>query len=393
MFTVVLTAVAFALSVHAANFPTGCNLPGKSALEPVPPQICRNSLGGLHMICNAGPWIKAAEACAAFGLRLAEINDDNVLYAQELLHYCAFTQSAWIAAYNGLNAEPAMMFSKNAVAVRGSFGYLNQNYQAICQDIPINTVTTSVSTTTTVSSGTKYTFTTVTTTVHQHHYNRDNYIRPPIQKAAKQQCPPNKQCRRPNQSACNCCSDACSVGFDGLHVVYGELMSYADARAACARHGWHLADYLSGMTSGIQENLVEQCNLDASDVQFWVRSFEGVSGGDCAAVIIKDNQFYAGFGLTDFYCSEHNYMFRSVVALCQERPPLLTGSGPFEGQINTTTQTEVSTSFIHTPATTETITFTVTRRRHHYHHRHHHRHNSSSSSSSSDTSSSSSSSD
>jgi hypothetical protein len=341
----------------SATVPPGCDF-SKSPLAPVS-HLCKTSLANLHLTCFSVTWRQAAQACAQFGLRLAPLTDANILYGQELLRSCLYSDEAWIGAFGGLNAEVAMAVGRERVRVRADqSGLGGELLQVMCEDVPVDTITTSLSTTTTISNGTiTSTTTTTTTTARRHRHHHDGEL-----KSNQNNCVPcQQQQQNPPSSACHCCSAACPASHDGLHIVTGDLMTADDARAACHRYGWHLADYFSGMTSVVKEHLVRQCGLGA-EWQLWVRSFEGVSPADCVKLEVGDGRLDVVFGLTDNFC---NGVVRvGVAALCQEQPPFVTGIGPYEGRHNTTTLSLISTLAVRVPVTTTTVTKTVTCHRH-----------------------------
>lgn len=339
----------------------GCSR-GKSGKQA---QVCEFSAGPFHMLCGTFQYHRAEEECQSHGWRLASITEENLLFAQQLFPICSATPRVWIASLNGLNAEPFLMFAGNFTLMGELYSWIDEYQQVLCEDIPVITQTTSLTTTVEQSSGVVCTTTTVTTTKKAHHHHRGDgdcdrrFHGNHHQKAAEACGPRCDQCiGRPTITDCSCCSDACPVSYLGLHVVSGDRMSYADAKAACCRHGWSLADFTSGMASVIREEFRTSCTQDSSLV-LWVRSYEGVAGVNCIQVESGQEATEVRFGHTSEYCDGTTSNLRRF-ALCQEDPVFFTGVGPAVGALTTTTETIISTSHSVVPESTRTVTKTVT---------------------------------
>jgi hypothetical protein len=346
---------------------------------------CTFTTGGLHMTCTTHTWPDAQSACIKSGYRLAAITEQNLLLAQAMLLHCAYQGqydgAAFIGSENGMVGEPCLVFGWNrtvAVQSGGECGGGGLGLQVLCQEIPSVTDTTTTTTTTTLTSGVSTT-TTRTTLRTQATMPWEDLI---VEKRNVNVSDDNNgKCGDPcdknycgcAQTGCNCCSDACPTTAKGLHLIPALNQSdYSEADAHCARFGWRLADYTSGMTSLLSSYLLPSCSTSgALSVGLWVRSINGVSGFACASVdfdlsLAQGQRFVLGH--TEQYCllagASRLPQFERFV-LCQEqRGPAVTGYGPAVQWTTTVTGTSVSTSTVVVPSSTTTVTSTVACRHH-----------------------------
>ena len=335
--------------------PGACELPSKAALGgPAPPLPCEYSYGGFHVVCSPYAGMGGGEElCAQFGWRLASVNDLNALYAVDTVRACLPGNAAWVAAMNGLNADPCLKLTWYG-AISGGLTYeqCQQLSPVLCQEVPIVQSSTTTSTTTTVSSGTVTVSKTVTRIVGHPQQGRNVESREFEKKGDIQEK------RKPEE--CNDCSAVCTFSRHPDLKLIRSPVTYEYASGQCKKIGCHLADITSGMRRALQNGLNECFAGDRRRNGFWVRSYEGVSGGRCIhAASFPLDQMIINYGLTGDTCD-----FGKAFALCQCGEPVVTGAGPYEGTITSTTLSFTSTLVITVPETTTTTTTTICKRCH-----------------------------
>jgi hypothetical protein len=340
------------------------------------PDQCPYTTGGFHILCGAFPSTSAPTLCQQYGYRLAALTDENILYALQVHRQCNLGGSEWTAAFNGLNRNPCQGLFGNGTVVVGGVTCSQIPLQAVlCEEVPVvETDTVTVSTTFTTSDGTE-TVRTTTTRYPECHHDK------------KQQAPANHklvqvQGEQPPKlnTVCNTCNPVCSIPDTDLKVIKHKV-SYQRAAAECNKYGWTLADITDGVSSFLAPvpsicGLNSTTNFDQN--YYWIRSYDGVSGGYCPGVLSSPNGFGVFYPYAQADCEQLTSF--GVYPLCQCGKPAITGNGPYTGTVTTTTETSTTVLVTVVPETTVTVTSTVCRRCHR-----HHRSSSSGSSDSSNT--------
>lgn len=356
----VVAVAAFSRPATAQTF--GCAFKSAdTAANNSPDQACTFSYGGLHMTCQSYPLASAQEACIRNGWRLAQVTEQNLLWAQSMLAHCAFDGpqygQAWIGSQNGLVADPCLVFTWNRTVALESYHCWEGKRQVLCEEIPVISETTSTTTTVSVTSG--------TTTVHHHTSLFTQSTQPwedlVVEKRADSCGPCGSLCTgaNPHITTCNCCSNACEFTVKGLHLVPAEYLPYSEAEAVCCRHGWRLADFTSGMSQLVSQLFYPLCARQFEAMEVWVRSLDGVAGFECLSVLTNNTNGTAFImGHNQQYCNNNYDSDIQRFALCQEEPQAaITGYGPGVQWTTTVTATDIST-------TTETIPSTTVTRHH-----------------------------
>jgi hypothetical protein len=331
-----------------------------------PPPLCSFSTGGFHVVFANVPYANATSVCASLGYQLAALTDLNSPFALAVNEQCGW-QPKWIGSFNGLARDPCMVLDGVGGGVQASVGgyCLIQQLPVLCQEIPVVYDSVTARTTDTLTSGTL----SLTTTVTRHPTHRpclkDNL-----------HYKPDGSCR----PSCKDCTDYFDVPRSNLKILR-DPVPYDRAAAACARYGWTLADISAGLYSTLQTGSKLFNNDPLNGNTFWVRSYEGVSGGRCMSTKLFFDNFFVTFGLTTgegAKCSPG----LPVYPLCQCVAPVPTGFGPIQAVVSTVSSTVTTeTSYVTTvPETTTVQTVTVCQacefvgkpESHHHHTRHHH---------------------
>lgn len=342
------------VSKRTTQFPGSCLAkPGRKGadFQLQPPPVCLHSAGGFHVLCAGYKYWEAEEACQEHGWRLAAIQDADALYVRQVTAQCLGGINCWIGAYNGLNQNPCRSVAMNGTIISHQDAYSCENMliPVLCQEVPAITSFTTTTSTFTTSVWTVTTTTTVTRYPHRRHRKDEKVL-------LQQQ---RMQIQRP-ATQCNTCNVACTIGDTNLRIIR-KSVPFNRAAAECAKFGWHLADMTSGMQESLSQNNQPCINYDRSseDPQhFWIRSFDGVSGGLCSAIVWVNQWSAVLNSLSQEDCS---FMFTfPSFPICEcEKEPMMTGMGPFEGVSTSTTAVLTSTTVTVVPLTTRTVTKTI----------------------------------
>ena len=307
--------------------------------------VCPFSDGGFHLLNQSANSTTAASLCAQYGWRLAALTDLNYEFALNVALQCQFFDGKWIASFNGLNQDPCMYLDALG-GVQASVDPMEcvGAMRVMCQEVPVVVVEETAVTTETATSGTitRYTIVTRIPTHRPPCHHKDDIVK---------SLPTNN-----NQQQCQDCDSYVDIPRSNLKIIKVPT-SFEKAAAACARHGWTLADVTTGMYKTLRRGRQAAFGEDAYLAALWARSFEGVAGGRCLRVSVWNREMGVTFGLTPGRCK-----FREqVYPLCQCGGPLPTGYGPHQGSTTTTTTVVTTETIVPTtvPETTTTSTMTV----------------------------------
>lgn len=305
---------------------------------------CPFGSGGYHIISNLTLSAGIADACASSGWIPAEIREETEPFAAQTMAECQ-TIYAWVGAYDGLNANPCMLYAaynqeRLLIAEYGDV-CLFLALPVLCQDPIVIPASTSTTVTVTTAQGTLHITTTTTTnyaitTVTKGHCDRRS-------RPGKYQLP------YALVDGCRDCSIVCPAVANGIRVIR-RLVPYGRAQSECERYGWKWLDYTSGQ-QGDLAYLFQQCNVNSV---LLVRSFNGVAGGAVlflSRVSLALRQTLA----LGAYFGERAWGF-SGYPVCMEQPNAATGYGPWQQATVTSTSTITSTRTTTTPAVTDTLT-------------------------------------
>lgn len=363
--------------------------------------ICPISHGGFHLYCGVLPFQDAAATCESQGWRLAVLTDSNAINALATQEECsAMDTPAWIASFNGYAADPCMINSVNPGGAMAGLGVscFDARWPVLCEEIPslttqstvtaslvlstgttITTTTTTKSfpntttTTTTTSSSSSSTCSSKTTTTTsvcpqpsiQPIKNVHRAVRLPGQWILKQKEQEMQEKQQRQESYCPNCKNVCPFQRNGLRVIQG-VVGFQNAAEECHKRGWRLADITTGAAAEAAL-LILQCApptfISEAGIA-WIRSYDGVGGGNCMLGLSGLNRHESQFSPIWFYegCDE----IGEVQVLCQTNDDLDSGPAPTcDGgwvgsrrivQLNPTTTTTYTRT---TPLTTSTVTRTV----------------------------------
>ena len=387
----------------AVNAPGLCYNNTKSLPRPknrqnheLKPPVCPLNVGDLWFLCEEYSYLDAADACAAYGWRLAVIDESNEQQASQILTGCSgyFLGGAWIAGSEGVAANPCMV-----ALSYGPFGGVFTNFgsnfcnaikaPALCQEMPAQertfTVPNYISTESTRTFTTTTEVSTVTYTPSCRVCSSSESDCSSSSSSSSDTChcdSSSSDCSSSSGSACGCnhcnwgcqeewnhwkaktgekrkepycygkdCLPVCSESAIGIHILE-EATTYLQAEEECNKYGWTLLDLTNSKQFALQR-LMQQCGLEGpfSGIGY-IRSFNGVHANCTVAGSIEpfDNMI-VGMGFSGLLCRVYDVGY----PICQEQCPIATGVGADPGQF--TTADLVFT----TPSLTETvITETVT---------------------------------
>lgn len=327
------------------------NLSGKCVNATVS-GICPASFAGYHYLCTANTtWADAAGQCSKFGWQLAPVTDLDAWAAQQTMQACASSSNgtAWIASFNGLVADPCMVqaFGGAALAALGEACEASVARPVLCKQVPVETLSLASTRIQTLFTGPAHVTVTVTPSACHHRPYRRPRKHAMLQEQESSSVTPLTLSTIFNGLA-RPCSPVCPFSARGIRVVQ-EPVLFAEADAACRKHGWSLADYSSGMAGPVR-SLLANCTGPAG---LWIRSYNGVDGAACLSVA-EDSVDY---GYSPLYCDR---IIGPLYPLCQTScNPARTGLGPWEGTNTSFTMLSVTTMTTRVPLNTITVTATV----------------------------------
>lgn len=327
---------------------------------------CQFTAGNFSLVCSDQPFYSAQAVCAQREFRLAEVNDFNAAYAQQLLVKCIPSDNrAWMQSWNGLMTPCTAMSQGEAVGLNWFNDCTQGRQPVICETVPVVTESVSVTVTETVTSGTLTTCTR-TSLFTQATQRHEDLI---VEKANGAGCGPGgcgNPCIGQSPNSCTCCNDVCQVSYRGLYIVkVPRDLPFNEATAVCQKYGWRLADYTSGMAEAMERVLIPGCLQGLFEWQIWIRSVDGVDGGRCVSLKRFGLETVFSFGLSVAQCDQANIVYEDRRVMCQsdeygtcELAP--TGYGPSARLVTTTTTFFNTTTTDVIPETTETLTTVVT---------------------------------
>lgn len=347
--------------------------------------FCSDSLAGLRVTCQNYPFSAAQAVCQDNGMRLALLDDGLAPLANALQRKCMLDPTiglpAWIGGMNGWAGGPCMHSLVLSVGVFGPLGGLCQNNQtlpaslpALCQEIPVKVIQSTVTSNATASIGTSTVKTTITKSFSSTTITTSSVTstatRPSKSTAVncKNELKPVRipgpwvMMRKMRPCRDSACQSVCPFQAPGFRVI-SKLVPSSEASQECTSRGWMLADVTTA-SAAMLFDLIEQC-VPSNHPFTWIRSFNGIGGGRCLSVY---NSVISGYRLsTPVWSFDADQCSNGVSpVLCQtdddlDRDAVMTGDGGFNGPLSYTviTPTTLTTTVTTVPVTTVSATRTV----------------------------------
>lgn len=326
--------------------------------KPHHPRVCPVQLGDFHYLCGEYDYLEAAEACAKKGWRLAVLNEENRRDGYDNMAQCLLIggEAAWISNYLGQDADPCavLLRSGGVLLGLGQQACSKRRLGALCQDIPVKTLTTS----TTISTVTYSGVSTVTETVTK------CKPKPPCHNCHKPDC---YECDRHHydknleaeDDADRCphgnCAPVCPFKLGDIRIIQKNVTPF-DAAKECEKYGWTLLDLTVGRMNDFAE-VAKHCSFGEENL--WINSFNGVASPCLNSFGAKySNVVPVGYPVIDEWCALDNLFY----VACQRSCQFPTGNGPYSGLIGKTVTTQTSSVVFTLPSATVTVTKTCWRK-------------------------------
>ena len=241
-----MLAIVAAVAEAQGEFVYGCLL-GKAEKQLTE---CRDQIGNFHVLCGPSHWGDASDACIAQGWRLAVLDDSNKFDALLQVRNCT-PGNTWIASFNGVEAAGCFQFRGDAPIIETELPVeycLNEQQAILCEEVPVETVTTTSFVESTTVPGIK------TKTIE---------VIPTCPYRPIHPCKPHYR--------------------DSQFAILRERLPYAQAECACKQLNMHLADLTIFNFLDASHELYKE--LGASK-HAWIRSWNGdkYAPGTCLAL-------------------------------------------------------------------------------------------------------------
>lgn len=404
----VLSGASLALAFKPSDFEFPQDL-SKIQLGPLQsPPVCENNVGPFWMITDFYQFDQADDACAAYGWRLASVTTENIGQIKALVSQCGVNAGLWAASVLGVAGDPCLYLTVNRFSATTyqnlGFGSCARIFaKVLCEEIPQQAVTqTATSYEPVISTGETTTTTTSirTRTVIPFEPQCTDCPKPPSSSSGDTYCSSddssNDYCRDSLSSdwdsssssesgECHLrrrhhklqkgsallqqqtiiepvcltgdCLQACNVSYGGIHLITSPA-GYTVAQQECAKYGWSLLDFTSGLSDDLIKTFVS-CKLLFFDAGY-VNSFNGVQT-KCPLVQLAN---YIGIPTAQYVSPVEDADCRftnDLPIFCQEHCPLpLASSGVEPGFISITTEITNLITALYIPTTTVVVSETCT---------------------------------